>query len=180
MLNRQRFKGLNNFGEKRIGYFRNDQSENATFSGYQRARLTIGVISEFVDCLPNALGQLRINGRDPVDSPGYSCSRHFGPSGNVADVQASSLAMSYGFGRSTLPRLRRSDQRSSQVSCGALAIKSLLCRNSAFYLGKKGLSGGRGEKGQANASCQRATFMGNVYADCPVALSEGIARYVRI
>ena len=79
-------KGLHDFGEKRIGDFGNDQSENAASSRYQGARLSIGVVAQFIHHFPDAFCQLRINRRDAVDGARDGGGGDFRSPGNLTNV----------------------------------------------------------------------------------------------
>jgi hypothetical protein len=68
VLYREGFERLHDLREKRIGYFGNDQAKHAAFSRYQSTRLPVGVISKFFNRFPDAFRQLRIDGRNLVDS----------------------------------------------------------------------------------------------------------------
>ena len=98
MFDSRRFKRLNNFGEKWIRNFRNDQAKNAASARNQGARLPVRIIPELVNRLPNPLGQLRIDRGHPIDRARYGCGRYASSLGNIANVQESSFAGSIASG----------------------------------------------------------------------------------
>src|SRR5271157_80592 len=89
LLDREGFKSLYDFGEKRICDFGNNQSKNMASSGNQGARLPVGEIPEFGNGLPNAFCELRIDGGYLVDRARHCCRRDLGPPGYVTNVHES-------------------------------------------------------------------------------------------
>src|SRR5579863_6203843 len=71
VFDREILERLYDLGKKWIGELRDDQAKNAASSENQGARLSVGVVTEFVDHLPHPLGELRIDRRHTVDGSGY-------------------------------------------------------------------------------------------------------------
>ncbi len=92
MFDSQRFKRLNNFREKWIRNFRNDQAKDTASARDQSARLPIRIIPELVNRLPNPLRQLRIDRGHSIDRARYGCGRYPGSLGYITNVQESSFA----------------------------------------------------------------------------------------
>ncbi|MGB6715891.1 MAG: hypothetical protein WBE47_02950, partial [Candidatus Acidiferrales bacterium] len=94
MLHSKVFKTLNNFREKGIGDFGDDQTKNAAPAGNKRPGLGIGIISEFLDDLPNAAGKLRSDGGYAIDGARDCGDGYLGASGYFMNTQRFSPGMS--------------------------------------------------------------------------------------
>ena len=67
ILNTQFRKGLDDFGEKWIGDFRDDQTKNTTASGNKRSRMSVWVIANLLDHPPHPSGKDRIHRGNAID-----------------------------------------------------------------------------------------------------------------
>ena len=81
-------EALDEFREEGIGDLGDDEAEDPTASRDEGSRLTIGEVVEFVDDVPDSLGDLRIDGSDPIDGSGDGGDGDIGETGDGADVQA--------------------------------------------------------------------------------------------
>ena len=70
MLDRNGFEDLNDLRKEGVGNFRNDKTENPAAPRNQSPRLRIRIVAQFLDDAPDALGQRRIDGGNPVDGAG--------------------------------------------------------------------------------------------------------------
>ena len=82
------FKSLDQLGEERIGDFGDDKAEELAAARDQGAGLGVGEVVEFVDHLPDALGDLGVDGGDVVDGAGDGRDGDIGCAGDGADVHA--------------------------------------------------------------------------------------------
>ena len=71
VLNRNAFEHLDDLGKERVGDLGNDEPENPAASRNERASLSVRIITKFFDDVPHSLGELGINGGDPIEGAGY-------------------------------------------------------------------------------------------------------------
>lgn len=95
VLDRQILERLDEFGEKWVGDFRNDQPEHAASAGDQGTRGGVRIVAEFLDHLPDSLGKLRINGRYAVNRARYCGSRDLGSARDLPDIHEKSGEKTY-------------------------------------------------------------------------------------
>ena len=86
VLDRDGFEDLNDFRKEWVGDFRNDETKNPAAPGNQRPRLRIRVVAQFLNDAPDALGQRRIDGGNPVDGAGHGGGRNLGPFRDFSDI----------------------------------------------------------------------------------------------
>src|SRR5437868_11628476 len=76
MLHCDLFENLHDLWKKRVGYLRNDQTENPASSGNQSARLRVGIIAKLINNAPYTFCELWVYRRNPVDGARHRCSRY--------------------------------------------------------------------------------------------------------
>ena len=82
------FEALHQFGKEWIRDIGDHQAEHAAASRNQRPRLAVGIVSEFLDRLPNSLSRLGIHRRRVVQSSGDGGNGHLGSPGYVTNAHA--------------------------------------------------------------------------------------------
>ena len=88
IFNGQIFEGLNYFRKERIRNLRDNEAEDAGAAQYQRARLSVGVIAQFVDDAPHSFGELRIDRGNTVNGSGDRGRGNFRPPGNLTYIHS--------------------------------------------------------------------------------------------
>ena len=80
------FEILNEFGEEGVGNFRDDEAEQAAFSGDEGTGLGVGKVVEFGDGFPDAGGEDGVDGGNVVDGAGDGGDGDAGERSYAADV----------------------------------------------------------------------------------------------
>ena len=82
MLNAQFRKSLDDFGEKWIGDFRDDQTKNTTAAANKRSCMSVWIIAYLINHPPHSSGKNRIHRWNAIDSSRNSRSRNLCPRRN--------------------------------------------------------------------------------------------------
>jgi hypothetical protein len=109
------FEFLNEFGEKGVGNFRDDEAEEAALAGDEGAGLGVGEIVEFGNGFPDTGGEDGVYGRDMIDGARDGGDRNPGERRYAADIN-------FG-GRSCVRRLACSFQRVGDLGFSVISIR---------------------------------------------------------
>ena len=73
-------------GKEWICDFRDDKTENSAASGNKGTSLCVGIVAKFFNDVPDSLGKLRIDRRNPIDSARHRRSRNTCSLGDFANI----------------------------------------------------------------------------------------------